>query len=67
MLRLFPVQITTETGEAAGSGLVVQRLCDPAGNLYYRLEDGRIGEATLYGRGCTLVDPAQLPPLHPVT
>jgi hypothetical protein len=66
VLRLFPVQITSETGEVVGSGLVVQRLRGPSGNLYYRLEDGRIGEATLYGRGCTIVDPTRLPPLHPV-
>lgn len=66
MLRLFPVQIYSATGMNVGTGLVTGRLRDPSGRLYYRLEDGRIAEATLYGRGCRIVDPARLPPLHPV-
>jgi hypothetical protein len=65
MLRLFPTQVYSDTGQKIDTALVVEKLLDPQRNeLYYRLEDGRVGRATHGGRGCTIVDPAQLPALR---
>ena len=64
MLRLFPTQIYSETGKKIGTALVIERLVDPQWNLYYRLEDGRIGRAMHAGHGCTIVDLSELPVLR---
>ena len=57
MLRLFPTRVYSDTGQKIGTALVIEKLVDPERNLYYRLEDGRIGRATQGGDGCTIVDP----------
>lgn len=65
MLRLFPTTIYSDAGEAVGTALVVERLLDAHGNLYYRLEDGRIGKVVQSGHGCTIVEPSQVSGLRP--
>lgn len=65
MLRLFPTTIYSDIGEAVGTALVVERLLDAHRNLYYRLEDGRIGRVVQGGHGCTIVEPSGLSGLRP--